>query len=74
MLGLADPSSRTALGDGHARRSWCPIKGLGLTLEVDGATNRLDYSWPSWNTIGYRRDAWVSGADLLAEAYRDLAP
>jgi hypothetical protein len=72
MLGLADPSSRTALGPGRPAQL-VPISGLGLTFEVDGSTNRLDYSWPTWNTIGHT-ERLVAGADVLAEAFRDLAP
>ena len=72
MLGLADPSSRTALGPGRPARL-VPIDGLGLTFETDGSRERLDFSWPAWNSIGHteRLDA---GADVLAEAFRDLAP
>jgi hypothetical protein len=72
MLGLADPSSRTALGPGRPARM-VPIKGLGLTFEVDGSRHRLDYSWEPWNSIGHT-ERLVAGTDLLAEAFRELAP
>ena len=72
MLGLADPSSRTALGTGRPAQL-VPIEGLGLTFEVDESRHRLDYSWKTWNSIGHT-ERLVSGADLLGEAFRDLAP
>ncbi len=72
MLGLADPSSRTALGTGRPAQL-VPIEGLGLTFEVDGSRHRLDYSWKTWNSIGHT-ERLVSGADLLGEAFRELAP
>jgi hypothetical protein len=72
MLGLADPSSRTALGAGEPARM-VPIDGLGLTFEVDGSRHRLDYSWPTWNSIGHS-ERLVAGADLLGAAFRELAP
>ena len=71
MLGLADPSSRTALGPGNPARM-VPIDGLGLTLRVDGSTNRLDYSWPRWNSLDHT-ERLVAGHEVLAGAFRDLA-
>ena len=72
MLGLADPSSRTALGTGRPAQL-VPIEGLGLTFEVDGSRHRLDYSWKTWNSIGHT-ERLVSGVDLLGDAFRELAP
>ena len=72
MLGLADPSSRTALGPGRPALL-VPIEGLGLTFETDRSRERLDYSWKPWNSIGYT-ERLVAGADLLGEAFRELAP
>jgi hypothetical protein len=72
MLGLADPSSRTALGPGTPARM-VPVEGLGLTLQVDGSTNRLDFSWPRWNSLDHT-ERLVAGHEVLARAFRDLAP
>jgi hypothetical protein len=71
MLGLADPSSRTALGPGTPA-TLVPVEGLGLTLRVDGSTNRLAFSWPRWNSIGHT-ERLVAGHEVLGQAFRDLA-
>jgi hypothetical protein len=40
---------------------------------VDGSRHRLDYSWEPWNSIGHT-ERLVAGTDVLAEAFRELAP
>ena len=72
MLGLADPSSRAALGTGRPAAR-IPIDGLGLTFEVDGATERMDYTWPTWNHVGYS-ERLKAGSDVLGDAFRALSP
>ncbi len=72
MLGMADPSARIALGEGvPAARMKVP--GIGFTLDVDGEQHELDLTWPTWNRVEYTTRV-KAGADVLAEAYADLAP
>lgn len=71
MLGLADPSSRTALGPGQPAEAEV-IEGLVLTVDADGAQLRLDYTWPTWNFVEHT-ERLKPGVDALAEAFRDLA-
>ncbi|ROR90044.1 hypothetical protein [Nocardioides aurantiacus] len=72
MLGMADPSARVALGEGRpAARVQVP--GIGLALDVDGEQHALDLTWPTWNRVEHTTRV-KAGADVLAEAYADLAP
>ncbi|MBD8868066.1 hypothetical protein [Nocardioides donggukensis] len=72
MLGFADPSSRTALGEGDPAEL-VTVDGIDFEVAADGVGEAIDFTWPEWNFTGYveRRKA---GADVLAEAFRDLAP
>jgi hypothetical protein len=72
MLGLADPSARTALGEGTPAQL-VPIDGIGLTFDADGAQERLDFAWPTWNNTSYTRRP-KAGIDVVEKAFRDLAP
>ncbi len=72
MLGMADPSSRTALGEGVPAQL-VEVPGIGFTLDVDGERHELDLTWPTWNRVEYTTRV-KAGADVLAEAYADLAP
>lgn len=72
MLGLADPSARTALGEGTPA-ALVPIDGIGLTFDADGARQRLDFTWPTWNTTTYERRP-KAGIEVVEQALRDLAP
>lgn len=69
MLGLADPSSRTALGEGVPAAA-VPVDGLGLTFDADGATTSMTYTWPTWNHVEHTERV-KDGAEVLAEAFRD---
>jgi hypothetical protein len=71
MLGLADPSSRTALGEGTPARG-VTIDGIGLTLSAGGGQTTLHYTWPTWNYLGYH-ERLKAGSGVLARAFRDLA-
>jgi hypothetical protein len=68
MLGLSDPSSRTALGEGKPA-STVTIPGLALGIDAEGTTTPLDYTWPTWSSIGYDERV-KQGADRLAAAFR----
>lgn len=72
LLGLADPSSRTALGIGIPAE---PVKvdRLRLRFSTDGAALDTVYRWPTWNHAGYTERA-KAGQHLLRDAYHDLAP
>ena len=72
MLGMADPSSRLALGEGVPAKL-VEVPGIGFDLDVDGERHRLDFTWPTWNRVEYTTRI-KAGADVLAEAYADLAP
>ena len=72
MLGMADPSSRLALGEG-VPAELVEVPGIGFDLDVDGERHRLDFTWPTWNRVEYTTRV-KAGADVLAEAYADLAP
>ncbi|MEZ5079436.1 MAG: hypothetical protein R2878_01990 [Thermoleophilia bacterium] len=73
MVGLADPSARTALGTGVPARL-VPISGLRLRLAADDqpATD-VRYTWPHWNHTGYRERP-KAGIEVVAEAFAELAP
>lgn len=73
MLGLADPSGRTALGPGIPA-ALVRIQGIGLTFTADrGTPARLDFTWPTWNHTTYTQRP-KAGLDLVEDAFRDLAP
>ena len=69
MLGLADPSSRTALGEGIPAAA-VPVDHLGLTFDADGATTSMTYTWPTWNHVEHT-ERLKDGAEVLAAAFRD---
>ena len=72
MLGIADPSARLALGEGvPAERVTIP--GIGFALSVDGEEHDLDLTWPTWNRVEYTTRV-KAGAEVLRDAYVDLAP
>jgi hypothetical protein len=72
MLGMADPSSRLALGEGRPAAR-VKIPGITFSLDVDGEQQQLDLTWPTWNRVEYTTRV-KAGADVLAKAYADLAP
>lgn len=72
MLGLADPSSRTALGPGDPARME-KVPGMALHYDADGQQADLRFDWPAWNYTTYH-ERLKAGLGVLASAYRDLAP
>lgn len=71
MLGMADPSSRTALGEGRPA-TLVRIRGITFTVVAgrDRATQK--FTWPRWNYTTYterRKD----GLTRLTEAMHELA-
>ena len=72
MLGMADPSSRLALGEGKPA-AMVPIKGIGFDLDVDGTAQHVDFAWPKWNYTGFTARE-KAGIGVVGEALGDLAP
>lgn len=72
MLGLADPSSRTALGPGTPART-VAVPGMTLHYDADGARTTLRFDWPTWNYTRYH-ERLKAGIGTLEAAFRDLAP
>jgi hypothetical protein len=72
MVGMADPSSRLALGEGLPAEM-VPVEGIDLTFEAEGHRERLWFTWPRWN-----HTTWTvrpkAGVELVEDAIRDLAP
>lgn len=72
MLGMADPSSRTALGEG-VPAEMVTIDGIDLTFDADGEQLEQRFVWPEWNHTTYAARV-KAGADALGEAFTELAP
>jgi hypothetical protein len=56
MLGLSDPSSRTALGEGDpvTTHTVDGDRGLVLSLSIGGGVPyRTSFTWPTWNSVKY---------------------
>ncbi|MGZ4503080.1 MAG: hypothetical protein ACXVW3_04270, partial [Nocardioidaceae bacterium] len=71
MLGLADPSARTALGEGVPARL-VQVPGIHLSFDLDGQKVPMTYTWPAWNFLHYRERV-KDGAGVLARAFRDVS-
>jgi hypothetical protein len=72
MLGFADPSARVVLGEGEPAER-VTVDDIGLTFGADGETHDLRFGWPTWTNTGHRERP-KAGLDVLAQAYRELAP
>ncbi len=71
MIGIADPSTRMALGEG-ADPNATPIDRITLSLAVGGQSpTTLPYTWPTWTEIGYS-ERLKSGIDVVAQTFREL--
>ena len=73
MLGLADPSSRTALSEGGSPTTHV-VDGIGLRFTVAGADPaELRYTWPTWGPDGLgSTERLKAGADVIAETFTEL--
>jgi len=71
LLGMADPSSRTALGEGKPA-DLVRVSGIRFRIAADGTTLPFRFTWDRWNYTTYseRRKA---GTDTLVDAMTDLA-
>lgn len=72
MLGLADPSARTALGPGIPAEL-VPVDGIRIGLDADGEPTELDFTWPRWNFTTYTT-RYKAGVEVVEDAFRTLAP
>jgi len=71
LLGLADPSSRTALGEGTPA-DLVQISGIRFTMTTGRTTVRSRFTWDKWNYTTYteRRKA---GLGALTDAMAELS-
>ncbi|MGA8256497.1 MAG: hypothetical protein WB767_07980 [Nocardioides sp.] len=72
MVGMADPASHLALGRTDRPR-FVAVEGLTLRVRGPGSDLRVAYRWPSWETLDVSTRL-VAGHEVLARAFRDLAP
>ncbi|MCR8670651.1 hypothetical protein [Agrococcus sp. HG114] len=72
MLGMADPSSRTALGEGEPAQL-VHVDGVTLRFAADGSAHELDFRWPEWNRVGHT-ERLKDGSGAIAAAFAELAP
>ena len=72
MLGMADPSTRRALGEGKPA-PLVQIDAITFDVTAGGSTERLHLTWPTWTRVSYVQRL-KAGTDRLESAYRDLAP
>ena len=69
MLGMADPSSRTALGPGDPAQG-VKVPGIRFGFTVPGSpAATMDWTWPTWNHVKHTERV-KQGADVLADAFR----
>lgn len=69
MLGMADPSSRTALGPGDPAQG-VKVPGIRFGFTVPGSpAATTDWTWPTWNHVEHTERV-KQGADVLADAFR----
>ncbi len=81
MIGFADPSSRTVLGPGvPATLSTVDQIAVAVTTGATGSADAaaatgatMLFTWPTWNYLEHT-ERLKPGADVLAKAFRDLAP
>ncbi len=71
MLGLADPSSRLALGEGIPAQM-VKLDKIGFTFDADGESTVMDFAWPEWNFTGYR-ERLKAGSEKVADVMQELA-
>jgi len=73
MLGISDPSSRTALGAGNPPATQVLDRGLTLSLSVGGSVPyRTRYIWPTWTEPRYT-ERLKAGLGPVSVAFQSLA-
>lgn len=72
MVGLADPSSRIALGEGTPMET-AAIGGLSFVISTPSESLVAPFTWEPWQGIGHT-ERLKAGAEALAEAFAELAP
>ncbi|MFZ0159004.1 MAG: hypothetical protein WAL50_08265 [Kineosporiaceae bacterium] len=71
MLGLSDPSSRTALGEGKPAATQA-ISRIGFTFSVAGGTPvKVGFGWRTWNAVQYT-ERLKTGVEQVAGSFRQL--
>ena len=73
MLGFADPSAHVALGEGDPAER-VTVDGIGFDLDADGGGPGGSTSGGTAGTASATGERQKAGLDVLAKAYRDLAP
>lgn len=71
MLGLADPSSRTALGEGTPAKL-VKIPGINFTVTADGDSVEQHFDWTEWNYTKYE-ERLKAGTKALKDAVASTA-
>lgn len=71
MLGLADPSSRTALGEGEPAE-FITIPGIDFTFDIAGVQVGHQFTWATWNYTTYKERP-KKNVSVLTDAMRQLA-
>jgi hypothetical protein len=66
FLGMADPSSRTALGEGEPA-DLVKVAGIGFTMTAGGTTIRSRFTWDPWNYTTYSERP-KAGLETLLDA------
>jgi hypothetical protein len=72
MVGMADPSSRTALGEGEPA-TLVRVPGIRFTMATGKTTVTFPFTWDRWNFTTYTERP-KAGLDRLIRAMNDLAP
>lgn len=70
MLGMADPSSRTALGEGKPAE-FVRVPGIGFTMTAGQTTLPVRFTWDRWNYTTYTERP-KAGIETLLDAVADL--
>jgi hypothetical protein len=70
MLGMADPSSRTALGEGKPAE-FERIPGIGFTMTAGQTTLPVRFTWDRWNYATYAERP-KAGIKKLLDAVADV--
>lgn len=72
MLGMADPSALTALGEGEPAEM-VTVDGIDLTFATGEESLRVPFTWQPWNRIEHT-ERLKAGVGEVEKAMRELAP
>ncbi|GAB3440013.1 hypothetical protein GCM10027517_14010 [Phycicoccus ginsengisoli] len=73
MLGLGDPSSRTAVVPSHGKPKGVPVQGIGIVVD-GGPAGRADLRlhWEAWNRAT-NTERVKAGAQAVVDAFVDVS-